>query len=79
MYPVELVKTVQKLREQYPRCGKDKLVVMLAEGGFQVSASTVGRIINTLKARGLLNESLTKPYIGPQKAQETSLCSEEAR
>ena len=52
----ELVQAVLKLREQYPCWGKDKLVVLLHEQGFQVSTSMVGRIIRRLKDRGVLQE-----------------------
>jgi transposase InsO family protein len=47
---------VLKLREEYPRWGKDKLVVLLHEEGYQVSTSMVGRIIRRLKDRGVLRE-----------------------
>jgi len=53
---VELVETVLKLRETYPRWGKDKLVVLLREQGFICSTSMVGRIIRRLKDRGVLKE-----------------------
>lgn len=52
----ELVAAVLKLREEYPRWGKDKLVVLLRQEGYQASTSMVGRIIRRLKARGLLRE-----------------------
>ena len=54
----ELALAVLHLREQYPRWGKDKLGVLLREGGWQVSTSMVGRILNSLKARGVLREPL---------------------
>jgi len=54
--PVKVVERIQKLREQYPRWGKDKLAVLLKREGIEVSASTVGRVMNRLKARGLLRE-----------------------
>jgi transposase InsO family protein len=47
---------VLKLREQYPRWGKDKLAVLLEREGWQVSVSMVGRILTALKARGVLRE-----------------------
>jgi putative transposase len=53
---LELIAVVLKLREQYPRWGKDKLVVLLRKQGFKVSTSMVGRIIRRLKDRGLLQE-----------------------
>ena len=54
----ELALAVLPLREQYPRWGKDKLVVLLRERGWQVSTSMVGRILTSLKARGALKEPL---------------------
>lgn len=52
----ELADAVLKLREQYPRWGKDKLVVLLRRERWTVSASMVGRILKRLKARGVLRE-----------------------
>ncbi len=52
----ELVKTVKELRKQYPRWGKDKLVVLVREEGQKASTSTVGRILGHLKERGELKE-----------------------
>ena len=43
------MEAVLKLREEYPRWGKDKLVVLLHDEGFTDSTSTVGRILNRLK------------------------------
>jgi transposase InsO family protein len=57
-YSPELVEAVRALREQYPRWGKDKLVVLLRNAGFSTSASTVGRILGRLKERGLLHEPI---------------------
>ncbi len=54
--PVEVVERIHKLREQYPRWGRDKLVVLLGREGIQASASTVGRVIRRLKERGMLKE-----------------------
>ena len=45
-----------KLRERYPRWGKDKLVILLRRQGWQVSTSMTGRILTSLKARGVLKE-----------------------
>ena len=56
--PPELVAAVLKLREEYPRWGKDKLVVLLRGQGHQVSTSMVGRIIRRLKDRGVLREPI---------------------
>lgn len=52
----QLAQAVLELREQYPRWGKDKLVVLLHRDGWQASTSMVGRILSSLKARGVLRE-----------------------
>lgn len=49
---------VRRLRQQYPRWGKDKLAVLLRREGWAVSVSMVGRILSRLKARGALREPL---------------------
>jgi putative transposase len=55
-YKSDVVMAVQRLREEYPRWGKDKLVVLVRQEGYETSASTVGRILSKLKARGALVE-----------------------
>ncbi len=57
-----------KLREEYPRWGKDKLVVLLREKGFSCSASMIGRIIGKLKERGVLKEPVAN-HISARKRQ----------
>jgi len=57
---VELAQAVLHLREEYPRWGKDKLVVLLRREGWQVSTSMVGRILTQLKARGVLKEPVRR-------------------
>jgi len=52
----DLALAVLHLREQYPRWGKDKLVVLLRGAGWTVSTSMVGRILTYLKVRGILRE-----------------------
>jgi putative transposase len=54
--PPELVEALRALRETYPRWGKEKLAVLLRRDGVRLSASTIGRILTRLKARGLLRE-----------------------
>ena len=44
------------LRQQYPRWGKDKLVVLLAREKCRISTSMVGRILVYWKRRGVLHE-----------------------
>jgi len=46
---------VRRLREQYPRWGKDKLAVLLWREGWPVSVSMVGRILAHLRRRGVLS------------------------
>ena len=67
-YSTELVEAVLKLREEYPRWGKDKLVILLQREGFGCSASTVGRIIRRLKQRGVLKEAVAN-HISARKRQ----------
>ena len=60
----ELEQAVLRLREQYPRWGKDKLAPLLHEQDWKVSVSMVGRILRRLKQRGALREaSLRDPCI----------------
>ena len=54
--PDDVEVRVRELRERYPRWGRDKLAVLLRREGIEISATTVGRIINRLKRRGLLVE-----------------------
>jgi len=67
-YSTELVEAALRLREEYPRWGKDKLVVLLREKGVSCSASTVGRIIRKLKERGVLREPAPN-HISARKRQ----------
>jgi len=57
LWTEELVAAVRRLREAYPRWGKETLVVLLEREGHKTSASTVGRILGRLKTRGLLQEA----------------------
>ena len=52
----ELAQAVLSLRQQYPRWGKEKLVVLLRRAGWRVCPSQVGRVLQHLKARGVLRE-----------------------
>lgn len=56
MYSVELVEAVVKVRKQYSRWGRDKLLVILQGQGYDTSASTVGRILAYARKRGILKE-----------------------
>lgn len=55
-WPPVVVAAVQRLREQYPRWGKDKLVWLLRAEGLVVSTSMVGRILTDLVRRGVLRQ-----------------------
>jgi transposase InsO family protein len=50
------LEAVRRMREQYPRWGKTKLAVVLQRQALGLSASTVGRMLGYLKARGRLME-----------------------
>lgn len=52
----EQAERVRLLRERYPRWGKDKLAVLLRREGWPVSVSMVGRILTSLRQRGVLKE-----------------------
>ncbi len=67
-YSTELVEVVLKLRETYPRWGKDKLVVLLRSEEFDCSTSTVGRILHRLKKRGVLREPVSN-HVSARKRQ----------
>ena len=54
----ELELALLRLREQYPRWGKEKLRVLLARQGIKVSVSMVGRVLKRLKQSGRLVEPL---------------------
>ncbi len=69
-YSVELVEAVLRLREGYPRWGKDKLAVLLRDKGFSCSASTVGRIIRRLKERGVLKEPVPNHILARKRQRQ---------
>lgn len=65
----ELVRAVRELREQYPRWGKDKLVVLVRGQGHEASTSTVGRILGHLKHRGELKEPKRRVISAKRKSR----------
>lgn len=65
----ELVRAVKELREEYPRWGKDKLVVLVRDQGHGVSTSTVGRILKRLKQRGELREPKRRVISAKRRSQ----------
>jgi putative transposase len=68
-YTNEQVETILKLRERYPRWGKEKIKVLLEKQGIQISVSMVGRIIRYLKNRNLLREPLINPVSVRKRAR----------
>jgi putative transposase len=63
-----LERKVLTLRLQFPRWGKDKLVVLLRQQGESVSTSMVGRILLRLKQRGQLVEAPRPAVAGSRRA-----------
>jgi putative transposase len=55
-WTVAQLAAVKRLRERYPRWGKDKLAVLLRREGIVLSTSMVGRILSRLRRSGELRE-----------------------
>ena len=60
-WSMELAQAVLRLRKEYPRWGKDKLVVLLRREGWSVSTSMVGRILRRLREQGVLVDPPRQP------------------
>jgi len=71
-WSVELIEAVRRLREEFPALGKAKLVVLVRERGFEVSESTVGRILAHFKRWGVLKESVKKVKVRPVSSWRSS-------
>jgi len=69
LWSYELLMGVKHLREQYPRWGKEKLVVLLRGQGQRVSVSTVGRILRRLRERGELVEPKRRAISAKKRIQ----------
>jgi putative transposase len=65
----ELIGAIKALREAYSRWGKDKLVVLVRDQGYESSTSTVGRILGHLKQRGELREPKRRSISGKRKSR----------
>lgn len=65
----KLIMAIKELRKQYSRWGKDKLIVLLKDQGWETSASTVGRILKYLKRRGDIIEPRRKAISAKRKVQ----------
>ena len=59
---------VRRLRERYPRWGKDKLVVLVRRDGIRLSVSMVGRILGRLRATGELREPIRRGISARRRA-----------
>ena len=57
--PTAVVVRIRELRERYPRWVRVKLRVLLLREGLDVSAKTIDRTINRLRARGDLKEPVS--------------------
>lgn len=61
----DLEQAALALREEHPRWGKDKLVILLGQQGLSVSVSMVGRILTSLRQQGRLPlADLRDPWMG---------------
>jgi len=65
----ELVRAIKELREEYPRWGKDKIVVLVRGQGHEASTSTVGRILRHLGQRGELKEPKRRNISAKRKSR----------
>jgi transposase InsO family protein len=66
----DLARQVLKLRLEYPRWGKDKLAALLRQQGRVVSTSMVGRILCSLKGRGVLREPVPTHVSARKRARQ---------
>lgn len=58
--PAPLVEAIRQLREEHPRWGKNKLVLLVRRKHDGASTSMVGRILKRLKERGVLREPVPR-------------------
>ncbi|MGQ9471833.1 MAG: helix-turn-helix domain-containing protein [Candidatus Aminicenantales bacterium] len=58
--PLVVKQRILELRNERPRWGQEKLAVLLKRERMEISESTFGRVMNKLKARGLLVESFNR-------------------
>lgn len=54
-WPSALVRTIERLRQDYPMWGRAKLGPMVRAQGFAASDATVGRVIQSLVTRGVVD------------------------
>lgn len=58
--PLVVKQRILELRNERPRWGQDKPAIWLKRERMKISESTVGRVMNKLKARGLLVEPFSR-------------------
>jgi transposase InsO family protein len=68
-WTAEASQAVLGLREKYPGWGKAKLANLLADQGRNVSVSMVGRILRSLKDRGVLREPVRNHISAKKRLQ----------
>jgi len=68
-WSIEMAEAVLRLREEYPRWGKEKLAILLQREGICLSVSMIGRILKNLKDRGILKEPRSN-FISARKRQK---------
>lgn len=66
----EMVQAVRELREEYPCWGKEKIAKLLEARGIKVSVSMVGRILRSLKDRGILKEPIRNHISARKRLQK---------
>ena len=68
-WTAETSQAVLELREKYPGWGKAKLASLLADQGMNVSVSMAGRILRSLKDRGILREPVRNHISAKKRLQ----------
>ncbi len=69
-WTVEEVVAVREVREEYPRWGKDKLVIELGKREVVLATSKVGRILRHLQATGQLREPVVTGVARQTRVQQ---------
>lgn len=59
-WTIDQLRAVKRIRETYPRWGKDKLAILLRRAGVALSVSMVGRILARLRRTGELREPASR-------------------
>jgi putative transposase len=73
----ELMEAVKELREEYPRWGEDKLVVLVREQGYEVSNFHGGSYFEASEAEGRVEGAQEEEHLSEEEESE-ALWGEEA-